>query len=66
MHCHWLVGRAGSRGSLDAVRLLMPVFFVRGSRQELVREWFAVAVKLLLTRSVCGFWGTYRGSSAVR
>jgi hypothetical protein len=32
--CHWLVGRAGRRGSLDVVRLLGAIFFVRGSRQR--------------------------------
>jgi len=31
-----------------------------------VREWFVVVVKLLLTKSVCGDWGTDRGRRAVR
>jgi len=31
-----------------------------------VREWFALVVKLLLTRSVCGDWGTDSGRRAVR
>jgi len=65
--CHWLVGRAGRRGSSHVVCCWGP--FSRSwklTEKEGVRERFAVVVKLPLTRLVCVDWGADRGRRAVR
>jgi hypothetical protein len=53
--CHWLVDRADGRGFLKVVLLDRGRFLCswKLTEKEGVREWFAVVVKLLLTRLLC-------------